>query len=253
MDIYVISLVHAKARRAHIESQLKALGLNFMFIDAVKGSLLTPTELNSLADANSVAENPNWLTPGAIGCALSHMKAYESLVKSGKSHALILEDDALLDPQLPQFLSEFEERGSAFDLVMLYFTSWRTCVLRREQSESLHRATIYPPKDINNPITAAAYIIARESAERMLLLRPVKWAADSWAEFHGAGAIKRMGCVYPFLADVRDEKSTIDYVQGSFSFIFDFIDRYRIFPFVQLLKWRRKRIRKSMMNVSLEL
>src|SRR5690606_15178256 len=95
VPIFVISLSDAKQRRKHITAELKNAGLAFTFLDAVNGKELPPTELESVCDMQAVNKNPQWLSPGAIGCALSHLNIYQTIVKEQYPWTLILEDDVV--------------------------------------------------------------------------------------------------------------------------------------------------------------
>jgi len=58
------------------------------------------------------------MTPGEVGCALSHMKAYENLIHSGEEYALILEDDVIgndkdiekIQELIPELLNRYGNR-----------------------------------------------------------------------------------------------------------------------------------------------
>ncbi|MDE8034810.1 glycosyltransferase family 25 protein [Actinobacillus equuli subsp. equuli] len=91
--IFVISLANS-VRRKIISARLNSLGLAFEFIDAVNGRDLTEEQLSQV-DYDFYPQRfggKHKLKLGEIGCAMSHIKAYQNNIKE----AIILEDDAIV-------------------------------------------------------------------------------------------------------------------------------------------------------------
>src|SRR5690242_19024849 len=99
MQIYYINMARRTDRRAFMEAQLAKLGLEATRIEAV-----TPETFL----ASAVTASRGRLTPVALSCSLSHVKAAEALLASGDPCALILEDDAILSTRLPEFLAALD-------------------------------------------------------------------------------------------------------------------------------------------------
>jgi GR25 family glycosyltransferase involved in LPS biosynthesis len=94
--IYVISLVHRKDRRTHIQTEMDRFGTTFAFYDAVYGKeeknnkawyALSKQIINPKAIGN--------LHPGEIGCLLSHYMVWTDILLHMKEDKwyLIVEDD----------------------------------------------------------------------------------------------------------------------------------------------------------------
>jgi len=64
---------------------------NVFFLNQFRSSVIDPVRISA---ASPSAENVNIASPGQSGCWNSHQKAYNLLIESGDSHALIFEDDA---------------------------------------------------------------------------------------------------------------------------------------------------------------
>ena len=90
---FVINLVHAVKRRAHMEEQLQAQGIQAEFIDAVNGRQMSETERQSHLNSEKMKDIGWKLSPAEIGCALSHLKVYKLMVERQLPYAIILEDD----------------------------------------------------------------------------------------------------------------------------------------------------------------
>lgn len=64
------------------------------------------------------------MTRGEVGCSHSHQRVWSHVVASGFEGALILEDDADLPPDLPQWLERAQGHASEWDILYLGFTPW---------------------------------------------------------------------------------------------------------------------------------
>jgi len=91
IPVLVISLARATDRRTAICSHLERLEIEYELVDAVDGSALTDVDI-----AKYVAPGQK-LHRGAVGCYMSHVRAYEAIVSRNIPVALVLEDDARVD------------------------------------------------------------------------------------------------------------------------------------------------------------
>jgi glycosyl transferase family 25 len=96
MRAYVISL-HGEdhPRNAELFQVLQRNSILPSLIRAINGKTLAAATYFSLVQCY-LWSNQRLLTPSELGCALSHKKAYEELLKTPDDCALFLEDDALL-------------------------------------------------------------------------------------------------------------------------------------------------------------
>lgn len=92
---YVISLQRATARRKVLAKRLQAINLPYEIIDATdEREGLTAKELNLIGGQENLRKYKDKLTPGALGCLISHLRCYEKLLNSEHQFAMVLEDDA---------------------------------------------------------------------------------------------------------------------------------------------------------------
>ena len=98
------------------------------------------------------------LTRGAVGCYLSHIKAYQTFLGSdGYDYALIFEDDAVLHPETKRlFLTAFESLPKDWDMALLGCTC-RTCTASNSKWNKVDRFW-----------GLHAYAINRASAQKVL-------------------------------------------------------------------------------------
>ncbi len=120
VEVRVINLARAQARRDLMQAQFDRLGIAARFQDAVDGSL--PGNAARLA---ALPDTGPW---GAVhwhakGCTLSHFDALRDFLAGGATHAVILEDDVFLSDDLPGWLSDLGWWPQDADLVKL--ERWR--------------------------------------------------------------------------------------------------------------------------------
>ena len=90
LPVYVISLKDAVERRSFMKAHLDTLGIEHEFIDAVRGDSLSEEYLQEVNPTRN-------MSPGQVGCYLSHISIYQRLIAENTPVALILEDDTVLD------------------------------------------------------------------------------------------------------------------------------------------------------------
>jgi GR25 family glycosyltransferase involved in LPS biosynthesis len=99
MRAYVLHLERATARRANAKALLKNCGLDGEIWPAVDGAKCPPEDLeNAVGVGLFDPPYPFALKTGEIGCFLSHRQIWADMQRHEASAALIIEDDAGLDP-----------------------------------------------------------------------------------------------------------------------------------------------------------
>jgi len=109
--IYVINLEERTDRRAKVKKSLNSLGLSFTIIKAIDAKKLSKwkTSFN--------------LTPPAQACWDSHVLAMQTFLKTSSSHALIFEDDVVLQRWDKVEKIILEKDHSDFDLLQFGFVN----------------------------------------------------------------------------------------------------------------------------------
>ncbi len=159
-------------RRANIESELNSAGLSAERVSAIDG-LAVPRSLRAyFFESNRLA---SLLKPGEVGCYASHLKTLDIIVKRGLSYALVLEDDALLPPDLRETVENIVERlPESWDIVHLCGNPHRVVkpVAKLEHGRALVRYS-------RVPTGAFGYLISASGARK--LLAPIKrhWPFDT--------------------------------------------------------------------------
>lgn len=246
MKTFVINLERSSVRRASIQKQLDEYGIDFEFIKAVDGALLTDEYLARVCNFEELAKRPHIQHKGMYGCILSHYHIYERIVAENLPCALVLEDDVIVQPGMKAVLAELAAKIQGNEAILLFTqNNFMPTVFSEQNSEKLsgkHRLS-YPmePWALGS---AAGYIISQTAAQGMLkYMMPIHVGPDAWITFYRDKAINSLRCVTPFLVKPAGFASDIDYVtkSGLAGKALTFVKEHRIFPFKQILDFRRKR------------
>ncbi|CAH5642490.1 Glycosyltransferase family 25 (LPS biosynthesis protein) [Enterobacter cloacae] len=191
MKTYIINLESAHDRRESMESQAKRLGLDYELIPAINGNAIPVNMLSLLKRDHSYA-----VTPGEIGCSLSHLTTYKALDASNDDCALVVEDDIFLPEDISIFLTEVENsipKNIPYVYLLSKVNHYNSkSILDLSNGRSVH--------DVYNAAFSHAYIINKPAA-RILLdkLFPIWCVADQWQTFKEFGFIHLRGIIPEYI------------------------------------------------------
>lgn len=179
--VFVVNLAGETARWGRIAANLGESGLSwFQRFDAVDGRLLAEDVVRESVDRDFFTR---WYgrppSAGEIGCTLSHLGVYECMLDMQARFALVLEDDALVMPEVASLLEgTLLQQWMASDRPRVLLLSAADRYLRRGgfALSPRHRA-----QRVRNAWLAHGYLINRAAA-RLLLVRqrPIKFLVDDW-------------------------------------------------------------------------
>jgi glycosyl transferase family 25 len=116
--IRVISMEDSIDRRADFSRQVAGFDLDWSFFPA-HNSIVFPLSYN---DRDAIRHCGRALSPPEIGCYVSHFKCWEWLANSEYDHAIILEDDVIVDWSVITQLARFNLSAHLIDLLRLFAT-----------------------------------------------------------------------------------------------------------------------------------
>lgn len=121
--VFLINLDKSEDRLATSTAQLDALGFQFTRVSAVDGRTLGPA-ISEVYDRDvTQAFCGRSLTPGEIGCYLSHLEAAKKVLESGAPCGIVFEDDFEMIPEGPEIISQIlrwlDENPTEWDLMNL--------------------------------------------------------------------------------------------------------------------------------------
>ncbi len=195
--IFVINLPRSRERREYIDKQLRQLGMNYELAEAVDGQRLTEPEMRERYGEQLFNVNPynqQIMTPGAVGCLLSHLKLYDVIIERDIEIACILEDDAKILPGFAQIMESSALRNSAWEVLLLGHYSMRHRSLERGAETGFWKSKVcadhYIAKPAEFPFLTLGYMIKKSAAEKLRrfaypLRMPADWVTAN-AELAGA-------------------------------------------------------------------
>lgn len=122
LPIFIINLKKDTEKKEHMQKLCKKYSLECQFIDAVYGKDLSEKEKDEVYDKNrALKERGRELTPGEIGCALSHMNVYKKMKEENIEKALILEDDITFNESLIDVLNSANDFPKDWECMLLNY------------------------------------------------------------------------------------------------------------------------------------
>lgn len=177
LPIWVINLERSTERRAAMHTQLEALGLPYEFVTAVDGHRLDPQFREQLT-AVSREQGDNELTPGELGCYLSHLNLWQRMCAEGFDAVVIMEDDVRLADDIPEVLARIKALDRPWDLIRLAGLRPRASVPLRRLNTGRRLAFL-----LNTACGTQCYCLSRTGADKLLatalpIRRPVDIQID---------------------------------------------------------------------------
>lgn len=167
----VISLPQSAARRAIMARALDGLGMPYAFFDGINGYALDPDTLPDYAGLRRRLFFGRDLTPGEIGCTLSHRAVLRKIVDENIPVALVLEDDARLADDLPDVLRALMKRGG-WDMVR-FLGRPKTLKAMRDVGPLTGKYAL--TRAYGTPGGAYAYLVTRKAAAALLPFMQKNW------------------------------------------------------------------------------
>lgn len=167
----LINLDRSPDRLVRCEPLLAQLGVTWERVTGIEGAKLPAERLASLNPFP--APHGEWyrpLTPGEIGCFLSHQACWQRIIDLGWSCGLVLEDDfAMADGFSPERLAALMATSDQWDVVKL---------TRLGTNAPLHLTL---PQGLRlrgrgaGPIDGTAYLVSARGARKMVAQREHIW------------------------------------------------------------------------------
>jgi len=201
LQTLVISLEHSLERRKRVDEQFKKIDIAWNFLNAVDGYALA--KMPSSYQKSKVMRLQGYeLTPGEVGCYLSHIQAWESCVHNQKI-TLVFEDDFILSPRFEAVLNDLLTIPHEWDLVRL------TGIYDTEDSLLLRRDSFDLVQNLGEPCGTAAYILNPTAAKILLentsdIYEPVDHYLEHFKK-HGLVCL----AAKPYPVELAHTKSTI--------------------------------------------
>ncbi|MHA7276373.1 glycosyltransferase family 25 protein [Arthrobacter sp. Hz1] len=137
------------------------MGLSLNRVEATRG-----TDISKFVHNSVVSKSGRLLGPGAVGCALSHIAAWERISDGTEQHGLVLEDDGL--PYSWQNINNIIQEAGTFDI--LYVNERMSSAAGNEYETGISQLwdTLESRPEGMQGWGADGYIVSREAAQRLL-------------------------------------------------------------------------------------
>jgi glycosyl transferase, family 25 len=160
VPIFVINMDDSPRRLETMAARLGELGLSFERLPAINGRLLSEEEKRRINPKRSWC----YLQDSELGCYLSHLKAFREIAGRGIPRAIVMEDDALFEPDFSVWAQSDCPLPAGCDILKLEGFGAQNCP-KIPISAYASRTIYYSYKHTGG---AAAYIITLEGARKAL-------------------------------------------------------------------------------------
>lgn len=157
-----INLDRSPERNQHMIEQFASLDILATRIPAIDGRTLEDHDVRQM---NPDKENYRKLTAGEIACFMSHRRAWQALLDSESTHGIVFEDDIKLSKSATGLLSDLSWLSDNIGLLKLDNMPFGA-MISNAQAVLGHDFSISQIQ--TKAVSAAAYLISRKYAQRML-------------------------------------------------------------------------------------
>lgn len=166
---YVLNLDRHPDRLARMTQQATDAGIGFERIPAVDASLLSDRAMDALVAPNGPIPR---MPKGARACTASHIDMYRRFLKTDADYALILEDDAMLSPDLGADVAGLVQDGD-FDILNLNRQTPRGAVKKLVVGRQGRQVAGFDVRRLAGiHYGTAGYLISRHAAQVVLSVYP---------------------------------------------------------------------------------
>lgn len=164
----VINLDESHQRLERISARLTQLNMPFERVPAVYGASLSAAELETFYSHRLNTKNyRRQLSSAEIGCYMSHLKAWQTIVDRELPCALVIEDDLVIDDELSTFVQKLSHSTADWDIVKLYCRKSNPEITSREPIGRNH----YLCRFKKIPIGNLAQLVTLGGARKLLAAR----------------------------------------------------------------------------------
>lgn len=175
---FVINLDRSKERYDYVLPSLKKLGYPIIRISGIDGKKLSEEVIQESVDFDSYHKYLNHHPRlGMIGCNLSHIKAWRTLLESNYQYAIVFEDDVSFEPNsVRKVVDELVANDLIWDITSLEIAHSGMPMTVRNLADN-KRLVVY----LTEVTHAGAYVISRAGAAKLLKkAMPLKLPIDHY-------------------------------------------------------------------------
>lgn len=156
-----INLARRTDRRAFMEAQFAALGLDVERLDATTPETIKDEDLAPCSRAEALG----FLSPAEIAVSISHFRTWKQMLDRRHRRVLVLEDDLGLSRRLPSFLAELDTEDPELGILRIE-THLDEVLLHGRPERGPPGFSFHLPLSFESG--AGAYIMSAAAARRIL-------------------------------------------------------------------------------------
>jgi glycosyl transferase, family 25 len=202
LPVWIISLRESVDRRKEVAQHLHSINLPFEFVAAIDGHRLSPAELcTSYSQEHAQRAIGRPMTPGEIGCSLSHMTVYRRMIEENLDSLVVLEDDARVSADLRFVLERAEQWPQDWEVMYLcHHGNDTNHISLRGQTPLGPRHRIVRFSD--RPLLSVAYVVSSSAARKLLCAGfPVSVPADELLNGYAIPVSLRRYGIHPVVVE----------------------------------------------------
>ncbi|QGP56123.1 Glycosyltransferase family 25 (LPS biosynthesis protein) [Piscirickettsia salmonis] len=206
LPVFVINLERSPGRKDYMSQHLQNKGIDFEFIKAVDGKLLTDKELKKwYCNKSSMQFMQRELIKAEVACALSHINLYKKIVDEKISGAVILEDDIKVADNFKDIIQQTHLNTNATQSVVIQM-NYHKYYLPLLKKEIFQEYNAYPIKPIwSRAATTCGYYITYKAAKDLLSYYDKVWhVIDHWNHLVDRKIIQ-LSCIVPCCVSQKEE------------------------------------------------
>ncbi|MAD90205.1 MAG: glycosyl transferase family 25 [Pseudoalteromonas sp.] len=193
--IFIINMASSIERWHTTSSRLQAIGLEGTRFEATVGKALSEQEVASWysAELNLKRHHRN-MTPGEIGCYISHMRIWRKMRDENIPFCIVLEDDIKIEPHLVDVIEQIDKL-SKWDLVKLSDNCANSFIDEVKLSDKYILGNY-----LKVPNCCNGYALSLDGAKKLLNRKPFFRPVDVDIQFHSEVSLNITG-IKPYPID----------------------------------------------------
>lgn len=196
LTAYLITLqpLDAVAMQA-LSKRLASNGYRVILVEGVRGAEMTARDFFRLTNATR-ARTGKLMTPGELGCVLSHAKALQLAAETGLGRHLILEDDFIASDAALQWIADIQNEVTTGTLLHLGGQEHMQRFYRYVRGQpiaALPGVSAIDTADFDYLMCTVAYMVDASTAKALAeLMAREPYLADDFGHAYRQCAIQRM-------------------------------------------------------------
>ncbi|MFY0628616.1 MAG: glycosyltransferase family 25 protein [Reichenbachiella sp.] len=245
MKTFVINMKKDVRRKRDMQKQFKKFNVDVEFFEGINGKKIKKEHFSQIADKEKLEakeKRPLDELKGMVGCTYSHFLIYQKMMNERIEVACILEDDVILSKEFKKQIDWVENQIKKNEIISLHTLLYDPVNFEAtgRTNDTCNICNPTPPKIRGTQ----GYVITLYCAKQLMTeMIPIKEFPDCFNRYQLFCPDVQIRVLFPFIIrhmwidSVRDDKK-----YGLKDHLLNLIQRYRIFPFWNMIRIRRRKL-----------